>query len=327
MRKISAKATFGRIQREMIRSVISFCLSAGNLAVTSTIAAFLSLINRLKVNLDAIDNLEKLASDPVNGKAAQKLQLKNALIEMSNAIMQTVYSMASETNNDNVKDQMRTSASKMRDMSYEKLVDYTGQAIINVTAVLPSLVDYNITAATMTLWQQNVTNLHTVLSNPKAAHKHIDTIKKDAQALYRQCMNMLYNEADTLAMQFKKDHLSYYTEYRAMRKLQPLTQHTKLKVSITNELKEPMFNVQVLQNNKDNKAFTDIKGECTLYIKVNEGPDEQPVYTFTIGTGPHAIQSGDIEIKKGHTQSRSFIMAPSGFIIPAPVSENENQPA
>lgn len=324
MRNIKPNAKFSRIHIEMIRAIVTFALNAANVAVTNSIAAFAALIDRLKINLIAIDNLEQIANTPVTGYAAMKKALRDALTEMSVAIMQSVYSFAIDTNNEVLAAQMKTSRSAMKNMNYVDFMAFVGQAITNVNGVIGSLVPYNILPATVTAWTNNRTQLQNVLADPKNAHGNIDAVKKDIQNLLRASMIMLYNQCDTIAPQFKESNTNYYNQYRSNRKLQPLTKHTKFRVTVTDELNQPVYNVKVQQDGTPVIEFTNMDGQATMYVKVNEGTDAQPVYSFTLTSGTNTHSSGNIEIKKGHTVSRSYIMQPSGFIIPAPVDENTN---
>jgi hypothetical protein len=54
MKKFASKAHFSRKHINMITAVVNFCLDAANIAVTTSIAMLLTLVNRLKDNLTAI---------------------------------------------------------------------------------------------------------------------------------------------------------------------------------------------------------------------------------------------------------------------------------
>ena len=163
-----------------------------------------------------------------------------------------------------------------------------------------------------------------LLSDPKNEHSGIDAALNDLQDLLRASIIMLYNQCDTIAVQFKENEMNYYHQYRSARKLIPLTKHTKLRVTITNEIGEPQYNIPVAQNNSSNSSSTGINGEATLYIEVKDFGGKTPVYEFTIGKDKSQIQTGPIEIRKGETVSRTYIMQETGFIIPAPQEENIN---
>ena len=326
MRTIKENAKFNRPHIEMIRAVIVFCLSAPAIIITQSIPKFFQYINRLKDNLTSIDNLEEMASNPVTGIAALKKQLRDALTEMSVAIMQSAYAYATdpEVNNPILAAQMKISRGELNNMTYKDFMAYIGQAIKNVNGVIDELAEFNITPAMTATWLANHTQLKNMLADPKVAHDNIDSIKNDIQDLLRASIILLYNQCDTLALQFKEENINYYRNFRKARKLLPLSRHTKFRVHITDEDGNPQYNIPVSQNNTTNQEFTNVKGEATVYIIINKGADAQPVYEFTLGTAPHAVHTVPLEIKRGETLTMNFILQPSGFIIPAPVNENVN---
>jgi hypothetical protein len=209
-------------------------------------------------------------------------------------------------------------------MTYKEFMGFIGQAIKNVNSVIDQLADFNITPEMTATWLANHTQLKNMLADPKTAHDNIDAIKNNIQDLLRASIIMLYNQCDTIAIQFKKGNINYYRQYRSARKLQPLSKHTKFRVNITDEDGNPQYNIPLLQNNTANSTVTNIKGDATLYIVISKSKDAQPVYEFTLGNAPTQIHTGPLEIKRGSTLTMKFIMQPSGFIIPAPVNENVN---
>lgn len=287
--------------------------------VTKSIKAFETIINLIKGNLVAISNLEKISGSPVTGYAAQKLALRNTLIEFSTAILQSVAAYAVKTNNNVLLAKVKTSRSALTGMTYEALIEFISAAITVVNPIVDALEDYNVDAATITLWQANLSQLQDVNSNPKNQHAMQNSAKKDIQNLIHACMELLYNQADQIATQFKADNGTYFTEYKYNRKLIPLTRHTKLRVTVTNEINVPIAQVMIKQNGTENFVMTDLKGEASLRIEVKEGVD--PLYNFTISKDGKSKETGLIEIKRGETVSRTFIMAPTGFVLPAPAVE------
>ena len=213
-------------------------------------------------------------------------------------------------------------------MKVPEFIQFIQQTINTITPIVNSLADYNVTPQTITSWQEILDQLVAVNKKPINAINHRKSLNNQAIALLEQTMTYIRDIMDPLALNFSETEIPYFSEYMNNRRLTNITIHTKFKVRVTNDVNEPQVNIQVVQNNfAGNKKFTDINGEATVYVKINEGPDTQPIYYLTIGTGATAIQTGPVEIKKGHLVTRSYIIQPSGFIIPAPVTENNNVPA
>lgn len=322
MRKITSTSRFNSAHQNMMNAVVNFALSTGNLAVTSSIAAFLAIINLLKTNLQAIMNIQGSINSTVNGVAEQKALIKNSLVQTSTLIMQTVYSYAVKTGNSVLAAQMKMTASKLERMKDTVLAGTVAGAIANVTAVLPQLSTYNITADLIELWTETLGKFNDIVSNPKVAHDGVDVQRNKVQDYLRTNMVLLYNQADTIALQFKKNDIDYYRHYRKERKVKPLVKHTKLRVLVTTELGKPVSHVIVKQNDSTNYVVTDVNGRADLYIDIpkDEAPELSGVYSFTLSKDTLSIESGNITIKKGHTVTKNFVMNVDGFILPEEVT-------
>lgn len=328
MRKITNKSRFSRIHIEMIRAIVSFALViVANIPITNSIPAWKTIIDRLKALLDETDNLIEQKSLSLKGYSQRKRVLKASLVETTTWIMNAVYNYALSINDNVLAEKMLTSKSKIERMSYEDIITYAQAAIDEVTPLVPSLVSFDVTQAQVDDWQENTTDLLDVLAFVKNYYSNRKTINGNIQKKLRECMIMLYMECDSFITSFKANNPDYFNDYWANRKLKPLTEHTKFKVTVTDELNQPVFDVKIEQDGTDNMTSTNIQGEATLQVKVHEGSGQQPVYSFTITSGTQTIPSGNIEIKLGNTVSRSYIVQPNGFIIPAPVEENTNVPS
>lgn len=314
MRYIKQIKNLTRVHLEMIKAVVAFALNSANVAITNSIPSFGQVITMLKSNLTAITNLEAIAGLPVTGYASQKLALKNTLAEFSAAILQSVAAYAVKTQNQPLLNKVQTTRGRLLNMSYAKLIEFITAAINAVDPIVNDLEEYNITPETISLWRTNLSQLNDVYSNPKNQHKNQNQAKKDIAELIRTCMELLYNQADQIAIAFKENNLSYYQQYTANRKLIPLTRHTKFRVTVTNDTNQPIPNVTITQDDTGNFTKTDINGNASLRIKVEEGKD--PLYNFTLTSGTKNTQTGLIEIKRGQTISRSYQIAQDGFIIP-----------
>jgi hypothetical protein len=232
--------------------------------------------------------------------------------------MQRVSAFAIHTNNAVLNGKVKASRSGLLRMSYEDLVAYVIQAQSSITPYLSDLAHYNVDAATMTLWQANLNQLMDVMSNPKNEHVYQNNGKEDIKKLLQQSMEMMYNQCDQLALTFKTTHPGYYVQYKHNRKLIPLTRHTKLRVTVTNEINEPIAEVKVQQDGTDNFVMTGIDGHANLRINVEPGVD--PMYSFTVSKGEISTNTGLLLINKGETVSRQIVMGNAGFVIPEPVA-------
>ena len=240
MRQIKPTSKFNSAHQNMLSTVVSFALNASNLTTTQSIAAFFAIINALKLNLEEIIKIQGDINNPVTGISDQKEVIKNSLVQTSTLVMQTVYAFAVKKGDSELAKQMQMTSSKLARMKDNVFMGTVQAAIDNVKTVLPDLVAYNITETLVELWEENLGNFKAIVSDPKVAHDSIDVFKNKVQDLLRACIILLYNQADTIAVQFKAEKIDYYRGYRKARKLQPLVKHTKLRVLVTTELGVPV---------------------------------------------------------------------------------------
>jgi hypothetical protein len=289
----------------MIRAVVFFALAAANIAITSSVAAFLVIINSLKGNLTAIDILRAAIAQPLNGYAAQKKALKAALVEMSATIMKAVYTYAIANGDQVLAAKMKISRSKLNKMKYVDLVTFVAGAIAIVTPLIPSLTDYNVTLANVTLWSTAKDKLEDVISNPRNAIANKKATNEAIQTLLRDCMLLLTEQADQLAEQFKENNLNYYNEYHANRKLVPHHLSTQLRAHVLDELNQPIVGATVSIDGTDLTSTTNEEGYA-LVTKIPFG-----WYTVTITTGDNIRAFGPFEFKKGHSLTVHCTTAPT----------------
>jgi hypothetical protein len=295
----------GSVRENMIRALVAFALSAANIATTTLVAAFLAIINTLKTNIDSIDALRASIAQAITGWAAQKKALKTALVEMSATIMKAVYAYAVATGDDVLAAKMKISRSGLYKMKYVDLITFVQGAIALVSPLVSSLGDYGVTAAMITLWQTTVDKLEQVVSTPKNAIANREAVNKDIQSILQQCMLLLTEQADQLALMFKDINVNYYNQYFANRKLNPHTLHTQLRATVNDELNQPIQFATVTIDDTVLTGTTDALGYC-LITKIPFG-----WHSVTVTAGENTKTWGPFEFKKGHSLTKHFVSAPA----------------
>lgn len=314
-----SKFKFSNKHREMIRSCVNFALDAANVAITDLVVPFKNGIVIVRDKLSTIDNLWEQKSQVITGYAAQKHAFKETLAQLCWSNMHPSLAFAINTNNTLLRDEMDFSLSELRGMSYGSLLARAKSAVNAITPFLSQLAPYNVTQASIDLVTDAITNLRDVLSTPNNAISHRKTLNEEIQELLRETVFYLKDVMDPLSVVYAETHQQYYSDWKNNRKLKPAgVKITKFRVTVTDELNEPIYNVEVEQNGTTNKTATDINGKATLRVEVSETAGEQPVYEFTLKSGSQTAQTGPVEIRKGHTATRTYVMTPSGFVLPEP---------
>jgi hypothetical protein len=301
----------------MIRAVVAFALSAANIAITTSVAAFLAIINALQSNITTIDTLRALIAAPIKGYAAQKKALKMGLVELTATAMKATYAYSVATGNLVLAAQMKGGRGIINKKKYVDVVTFTQGIIDIITPLVADLADYGITAGTITAMQDMHDQLEAVLANPKNAIANREAVNKSIQNVLRQSMQLITEQADAVAWQFIENDLQYYNDYRANRKLNPNHLSTQLRAHVENELGQPIPGAIVRVDDQEGKklvGITDLNG-YTLVAHIPFGS-----HTVTVTTGKNSRVYGPYDFKKGHSLTKHFITVPD-FGSTATVSE------
>lgn len=319
--KENSKTKFGTTHINMIDAVVVFVFAVANLSTTQSLRAWEDLMLVLKSNLQSIRNLQSIAQQNITGYSSQKRSAKSALVEMSAAIMRSVYSFGVKENNLVLAAQMFVSRSDLKGKKYNNLVTYM-QGIINiVTPLVPQLTaNYNITTQLMEQWQEAVDLLKGLLAGPDNAESNRKSINQDIQQLLHSSMLLLINQADGMVLNFLNNPatVNYYNTYRANRKLKPFGHvPTQLRATTVDDLNQPVeCNISI--------EGTDISGKTVNgYANLSAIPfGEHRVIITTLGDQPQTHTFGPIRFFKGHSLSITFNVQ-QGFAVPLPQEDTE----
>ena len=309
--KDNSKSKFGVATVKMLRSLIAFVFAAANIGTTQSMKAWLAIMNIIKSNLQSIDNLKVIAKETITGYASQKRAAKKTLVEMSAAIMHSVYSYALNKKDKFLVDAMFTSRNQLSRMSFEDIVPYIQGKIDIVTPLVPALTaDYNITAALVQQWQQSCTLLKDTLAHVNDAIVNRKGINEQIQQLLRSCVELLTEQADGMALNFKNNPatLNYYNDYINYRKLKPVHSSSQIRVTVFNGAK-PLGNAIVTVNGTDISNVTDDNGYCLLDHVPFTKPKQKASTKVTVTNDTLTKSFGDFRIKKGKSLSVNLDMA------------------
>ncbi len=320
---VTPTSTFRLMHYIMLQAVVSFALALDNVAITNSIPAFKNIIDRLKAKLAVIAPLLDFNSRPLSGFAHRRKELKTAISQSGSIIMNAVYNYAVSINDTNLQAAMRTSKSALYRLDYTDFTSRMNDALNIIRPLLPNLENFDVTEPQITAIEDHMKEMITISTKNIYAARNAN--KRQIQELLRECMAIIYNEADRQAQSFQKNNFQYFQQYLLNRKLYPNSRHTKFRVHVTDELHQPVSGVNLTQNETANSISTDINGDATLYIKIEEG--KKPLYNFTISQASQTKSIGPVQIKKGQTISQTIIIQPSGFILPqTPVAVIEKIP-
>lgn len=303
----------------MMQSVNSFANT--NPAITNLIPAFRNGNTRIGSIINQVLNLSGGQSQTIFGTGNQKDLMRDALNAITYNCIKATRGWALTQNDLDLAGQLNYSPSRIKRISDKNIAQRAAYWLGLVDANIANLTDWNITPQTILDWQAAIADYIQVLELPKTAKETRKSKTEQINMLIKQGMEFCLNILDAAAIGFKTNgNSAFYNQYKNYRKLDNLASKIgKFRVLIVDELNQPIANALLQQNGTQNKITTDIYGHASLNIIYNKNVDknQMDLYSFTLTLGTNTINTGLISIKKNQTESRTYVMAPSGFIIPA----------
>lgn len=301
-------------------------LASQNIVVVNLVNAFKNGITGLTGIVNQALALSGPQSQSVAGGGSEKQEQRNFLNQLTYAIINAARGYFISVGNLNTATELKQSLSAIQKIKDGNIAERAEYWFGIVNAQISNLADWGVTPEGMIIWNNQILAYKNVETLPTSKRELKKSRTAQIKVLVKQGIKLCEDTLDTSALSFIEmgpAQKQFYLDYKSGRLIHnSLTKHTKLILSVSDELNQPIYNVQVLQDGTDNKISTGINGEATLYIKTKQG--KKPVYSFTISKASAIITSGPIQISKGVTIHKAYIMNPDGFIIPAPVEENNS---
>lgn len=308
----------------MVNTLIDFALAPANVAVTNLIVPFKNGMVSVKDNYNSIINLRNQAKEVITNFAAEKKALRKKVIDATYTICKSVYAYGITTGNQQVISAMKITKRRLNGLKEQTLINTANAAIEAVNGIIDALAPYQVTPQVVEEWQNDVNSYLNILAAPRSAIVRRKSLNTQADELLDATVTLIQNVLDPLALNYIQLNNAYFLQYRGSRRLIGSSRHTRFVVNCSDDAGNPVYGVIITQNGTNNNAVTDINGQAIVFIDVAHG--QNPVYSFTIASGSQQQQSGNIQILKGHTVTRSYTVQPSGFVIPAfepqPSSQN-----
>jgi hypothetical protein len=143
------------------------------------------------------------------------------------------------------------------------------QGLWNIVNPLIPLADYNIDAASMTVWQNAITAYKPSVAAPRIAITHKATITKDLKTLFAEGSEICKEILDAVAIVFKKTQPHYYSDYKKARIIVD-SGGGKTRVISTCKSKgtgQPIYKMRLTVNEQGIQAFSDVNGKLVRTVK------------------------------------------------------------
>ncbi|MBK7853935.1 MAG: hypothetical protein IPJ79_02655 [Bacteroidetes bacterium] len=308
--KETPKTYYNAAHRDMIRRVVTFTFDPQNIAITNLVPEWKEALTVLRDKLFLIDDLFRQKALPITWAGLDKRKAKEALATESFAIMAPVNSWALKNRLATLFELTKASNSDLFYGKYSFLVDTSKEAYEAIDAVIDELEPIGITAAMLTAWNTKITAMENALSLTGNARAGRKTLNSQIQKELYNAVFMCIDQLDSLSVAYKATHPTYFTDYHNNRKLQPLgTTHTKLRVFVTDDLHQPIYDAFVNIPELGISGITTVSGDCTLYVPYG-------VHEATVSYNGKIVNTGPMQFTKGHTVTKKYVFETAQFDLP-----------
>jgi hypothetical protein len=288
-----------------------------NQTTVELVAAFKNGFVSLQTVIDQIQAMLGTQQGSVTGSGSEKEQCKInlAIATYSNSNVARGYFLSVGKTYE--AQQLNFALSAIKRISDKTIVARSKNYRDIVNAEIANLLPWGIKPENITAWNLAIEKYENIQLFPEQKIKDQQAKTRQVYALIEDGIAICKNTLDTSANSFiEMGYGEFFKQYKEARFIGGSnTQHTKLRILATDELNQPIYDVNVLQNNTTNSINTGITGEATLYLIPKSG--KQPVYTFTVSKGGEQIAIGPFQISKGETLSKTIVLANNAFKIPA----------
>jgi hypothetical protein len=267
-----------------------------NAAITASIPAFQAAFNEFKAKIAEIIAADRQQSTVLTGIAADKAQLKQALCRQASGIAGAIFAFASVTSNNELKQQMNVTFSKLLKMSDNKLTARCQNIHDAGAANSDALADYGIKPAKLTALQAAVDEYSTAAPKTRTARVQRKTITGNLPELFKETDAILIDRMDPLIGLLKETNPDFAATYENARKIDyPNTTTTQLKGVVSNQADgTPIKDATVTIVETAQTMKTDSAGEYSFK------PLHSGEYTLRVkATGFQDFEADEIDVKLG----------------------------
>jgi multidrug efflux pump subunit AcrA (membrane-fusion protein) len=267
-----------------------------NAAVVAAIPAFRAAFDDFKAKIAEIVAADQQKSTILTGIAADKAQLKQALCRQAANIAGAIFAFAATTSNNELKQQMNVSPSKLLKTSDNQLAARCQHIHDAGIANLEALADYGINPALLTALQNAIRDYADTAPKTRTARSHRKAIGGSLRELFKEADAILVDRMDTLIGLLKESHPEFAATYQAARIIiDPSTTTTQLKGIVTNQADgAPIKGAAVTITETAQTTITDAAGEYSFK------PVHSGTYTLRASaTGFDDFEDDEVEVKLG----------------------------
>jgi hypothetical protein len=218
----------------MYRAVETLC--GDNAEIVASIPAFQIAFDDFKAKIAEIIAAEQQKSAVLTGIAADKAQSKQSLCRQTANIAGAIFAFASTTSNNELKQQMNVSFSKLLKMKDIQLTARCRNIHDAGAANIDALADYGIKPALLSALQNAIDEYSATAPKPRTARSRGKAITGSLRELFKQADAILTERMDSFIGLIRENRPDFAATYEAARIIiDPSTTTTQLKGTISSK--------------------------------------------------------------------------------------------
>ena len=289
----------------MYNAVIAYCNN--NTATIAALPAFQTALTAVETIVDQIRNTIQLQAGIINGIAMDKSQLRVTLCGIAADICAIISAFASITKNNELKEKVNFSATQLKRLSDEMVVPICANIHDALSANIAALASYGVTAEAVTNFQTAMDTYKAKISSPRNAISQRSAYNTLLERSFSQANEILKNQMDKMAVQFKTTNTAFYNAYTNNRTIvSPGTSATQITGTVTNSVTDdplPGVTVQVV-----GQPLTTVTNENGVFVLKSVSPGSRSIKVNIAGYGD--MQQDDLLVKLGKTTDANVAVTP-----------------
>jgi hypothetical protein len=204
-----------------------------NESLIATVPAFVGAKDNLITSVNKIKEAARQQKEATAGKRAAKMDAENDLISLMMSVGSALYSYGRKIKDHEMQDIANVRVSKLEDMRDTELVNKAEIIYTKLAANAADLVDYQITAVTVTEFRAKIDNFANALGVRESSAAKSTGATANLQMYFTEADDILNEDMDRMLEMFNQSQPGFYNEYFAARVIKQL--------GIRHEVEEPVI--------------------------------------------------------------------------------------
>lgn len=289
----------------MYDAVITFCND--NAAIVATVPAFQTAVTSFQNIVLDLRTAAQNEIQAISGITVDKAEQKKELIGQAVDIGGAVFAYASSTDNFILKDKVRVNPSDLSRLKDELLAPACTNILNAAADNAAALIPFGVTAAKITAFETAINNYISAVPAPRNAVSNRVSVAGTIKQLFKDGDELLKEQLDKLAIQFKTTEPAFYNAYKSNRViLDAAVSSTQVAGTVADSVsRDPIFGATIQYAGLSLNTTSALDGS---YVAKN--PDTGIYSLIFTKSGYQDLTVPNIEVKLGQSTTLNVELVP-----------------